>query len=262
MKDLARRALRGANRRYVQPLVRAELHRRYDADLGGLTYLDDLGVAASGRIFYQASPWLPTMLAFRRLGLGPDDVVADLGAGKGLAVLLAAEFPVRRVVGVELTELLATTARVNVAQNRSRLRAAEVEILTSDVLDWPVPDDLSVVYLHNPFIGEIFREVMERLLRHGDRRPSLRIVYNYPWEHNWLMSTGRFRVVDVTSALWPPPLAWWTRGEVIVTYALEGTEAPAGPRRHAARAALEHWGTANDTLFWLHRPGRPTVWSR
>ena len=131
------------------------VRRRYGpSDFTGVP-LEDLGWDAQGRERYVASRFLPTARAFRRLALQRSDVVVDLGCGKGLAVLVAAEHPVRRVIGVELVPELAVAAQANVERNHRRLRSP-VEIIATDVLDWSVPDDVTVVYAYSPFYGEIF----------------------------------------------------------------------------------------------------------
>lgn len=262
---MLKRGLRPAWRA-VQRALRWEFHRRFDADVGGLTYLDDLGIDEQRGVFYQGSAWLPTLRALKRLGAQDTDVVADLGAGKGLGVLLASELPVKRVIGVELADALAAVARRNVARNASRRRCEAVGIVTGDVLEWPVPDDLTVAYMYCPFLGDVFVGAMARLIDSYDRHPRrLRIVYNYPWEHNRLLATGRVRVVDVAPAQWPVRPRWWERNEVIVTYEVTPSgqrpaDKPPGGTR-GRRAALARWSRASEARFSLERPGHQTIYS-
>ena len=237
-----RRVLRLGNR-VAQSLISREFRRRYDADLDGTVYVDELGLEHDGGYaFYLGSLWLPTLLALRRARLGNDDVLADLGAGKGLVLLLAASLRIRRVVGVELSQRLADIARRNVERNRHRQRAQSVDVASVDALDWDIPDDLSVVYLYCPFWGEPFRAVMTRLFEAVERRSSpLRIIYNYPWEHNWLVSSGKVRVLDVAPAEWPWRPRWWMRSEVIVTYGVGQGPFPKPRGLRPSSAALARW---------------------
>jgi hypothetical protein len=227
------------------------LERRYDADLAGAMALSELGYADTGREGYIRSRFLPTARAIRRLGLGPDDVVADLGAGKGLGVLVAGEYPVRRVIGVELVPQLADIARANVERNRARVRAADVEIVTGDVLSWQVPDDLTIVYLYSPFFGDVFGKVLDRLLESLDRHPRpLRLVYTYPREHEQLLATGRARLLDLTSALWPTRLGWWREPHVIATYGVGDGPFPRSPLLPPRRRALRAWNVPAPAVEW------------
>jgi hypothetical protein len=114
-----------------------------------------------------------------------------------------------------------------------------------------VPEDLSVAYMYNPFTGQTFRSAMGRLFDSYDRHPRpLRIMYGYPVEHDWLVSTGRVVVEDVSSCFWPPRPRWWRRGNVLVTYRVvpRGPETVPPPGRgHATRPsqALQYWSKAN-----------------
>jgi SAM-dependent methyltransferase len=145
------------------------------------------------------------------------DVFLDAGAGKGRVLLVAATHPFRRVIGVELAEDLAAVGRRTIERNRDRLRCGNVRMVTGDILDYEIPDDVSVVYLFSPFLDHVFRGFFEALTASVDRSPRpVHLLYNYPSEHVYLLSTGRVRVEDVLSSRWPPRSR--KRSEVIVTY--------------------------------------------
>ncbi len=157
--------------------------------------LRTLGLAADGRVSYEPSGWLDLRRVLRRNEVGSDDVFADFGSGKGRVVLQAARYPFKRVIGVELSEELTEVARQNVATARNR-RCGEIELVVSDVLDFQIPDDLTVAYLYNPFSGEIFDAVLAKLIESVDRAPrTLRLIYRTPMEHDRIAATGRFRLV-------------------------------------------------------------------
>lgn len=221
--------------------VELYLRRRYGADFSGYILLANVGYDAPERIEYLASPWFGIHRVLRRLGLGPDDVVADLGAGKGLGVLAASMHPVRRVVGVEIVPDFADEARATVERNRARLEARSVEVVTGDATAWPVPDDLTVVYMFSPFIGETFGAVLANLLESVERHPRpLRFVYVYPQEHDRVLATGRARVLDVQTVGVRRP-GWWKRDHVVVTYGLGPGPFPAPAGRCAPAGAMQRW---------------------
>ncbi len=210
---------------------------------------------------YESSAWICAASALGRLRLGRDDVVIDVGCGKGTVLLLAGRYPVRRVVGVELTPDLAQIARRNVEVARDKLRAYEIQVVNRDVLEWSVPDDVTVIYAYNPFIGEVFHEVIDRVRASYYRNPRpLRILYNHPWEHDWLVSQPDVRTVDVVPGYWPPRPRWWLQPEVVVTYAVGTVTARRPGLIRARRQALEHWAAPNETRFRLGRIGRPDIW--
>jgi hypothetical protein len=204
---------------------------------------------------YTVSAWLPVRRALKRLSPGPDDVLVDLGSGKGKVLLIAGRLPYGRVIGVEIDEGLGRCAKTNIRHARSRLRAKEVNSVVVSALDWPVPDELSVVFMYNPFAGETFRKAVRRVIDSYDRTPrKLHIVYGFPLEHNWLVSTGRVAVEKVAPANWPTRPDWWRRGDIIITYRVVppsgGTPGKRTHRRAARRdRATEHWSSPNDYRF-------------
>jgi hypothetical protein len=237
------------------------LHERGLHDTGIQVDREDLGFDDPKYIRYEPSAWRWLPRALRGRKIGPDDVFVDLGSGKGSALIVAGQFPMRRVIGVELADELNVVARENIDKVRPRLMAGDYEIETADVLKWPVPDDLSIVFMFCPFVGDLFSQAMDRIFESYDRNPRpLHLMYAFPWEHNRLLASGRVEVVDVHPAQWPAKPWWPWSGWVMPTYRVipAGTE-PSPPSKRALaplrRQALERWSGPNDQQFALYRPG-------
>lgn len=89
----------------------------------------------------------------------------DFGAGMGRAVLLAAEYCFKAVIGVELHPALARIARGNMKLWRATGRAvAPMRMLCRDAAEYALPAGPCVAFLFNPFGAP----VMRRLLRAWD----------------------------------------------------------------------------------------------
>lgn len=99
------------------------------------------------------------------------DVFVDFGSGKGRIVYQAARYPLKRVIGVEISEKLNEIASANIEQNRSRLRCQDVELVTCDAADYGIPDDMTIAYFIYPFAGETFRHVIENIVDSLVRNP-------------------------------------------------------------------------------------------
>jgi SAM-dependent methyltransferase len=217
------------------------------------------GVLAGGgdRCPYSGSQWLPVRRALKNIAPGPSDIFVDLGSGKGRVLLIAARLPFRRALGVEIDDELSHYARRNIKCARPRLLAKEVDSITADVLAWPIPDETSVIFMFNPFIGRTFRLAVGQIFESYDRNPrTLHIVYRYPWEHDWLLSTGRVIVTDVRSSLWPTLPRWWQSGDVIVSYrvvgAAEGSRPDSSHRRsERPRRGAQRWTGPNGQRFTM-----------
>jgi methyltransferase family protein len=164
--------------------------------------LDEVGLDAPGRGEYIPSGWFFARRMFRGCAITPDDVFVDLGSGQGRMVCMAARHPFGRVIGVELAAEFNAVARENVDRSRPKLRCRDVELVTGDVLDWPIPDDVTYVYMFNPFGREILRDVLERLCRSLERSPRrLKLIYAHPAYAADVIATGRFELVRTTRGL-------------------------------------------------------------
>lgn len=248
----------------IQSAQQRAFERWFDIEVGGHTYFGDAEIISKERTFYEGMAYLPLRRALAALKPGAADVFADLGSGKGAALVTAGRSPLKRIIGVELGDDLNRVARGNIERARPRLRCRDFELVTSDVLEWPVPDDLSIVFMYCPFTGQLFSRAMDRIIASYDRNPrQLHILYAFPWEHNRLLATGRVQLADVHPAQWPAK-PWWPRsGWVITSYRVvppgAGEGSPRATRSPLRRQALGRWSQPNDQRFRLTRPGHGEV---
>jgi len=85
----------------------------------------------------------------------------DVGAGMGRAMLLAADYPFRAVVGVELNPTLARIARRNLALWRAAGRArTPMRLRMGDAVDFPLPPGPCLMFLFNPFGPAVMRRLL------------------------------------------------------------------------------------------------------
>ncbi len=228
--------------------------------------LDERGLAGEDRIYHAASPTITLRRALERAGAGPADVFADIGSGKGHALLVAGQLPYRKIIGVELAEDWNRIAEENVERAKSRLACKDYEFVTADALEWPIPDDLTLVYMYCPFLGGTFEAFLDRLVAAHDAHPRpMQVVYGYPFEHNRIARHERFAVTDVNSANWPRRPGWWGSDHMIVTYKLlaPGEEPPPqNTSGYRQREALAQWSKPNDVRFELHPPDGPPIYSQ
>jgi SAM-dependent methyltransferase len=109
------------------------------------------------------------------------DVFLDYGAGKGRVLALAATCPFRKIIGVEISPQLVRMARENIRRAAPRLNCRDITLVHSDAADFPLPDEVTVLHLFDPFEGEILCRVMRSIgdsLRRSPRR--LTILYADP----------------------------------------------------------------------------------
>lgn len=211
------RFIRRVISRSRQGLSAALVDRRHGIETSRPVDLTNLGLDHEDRIEYVPSGWRDLDRALRHLEVGPNDVFLDLGSGKGRMVLQAADHPFKRVIGVEISAQLNAVAAANLEARRPRLLCKHVELIESDILDYRVPDDVTVAYAYNPFRGVAFEAAMRALIASFDRRPrTMYLIYRNPREHARLIGSGRFRLL-ATASVWRPTAAW-TRSAAIHIY--------------------------------------------
>lgn len=199
------------------------IDRRRGIETSAKVRLDDLELAHADRVGYEPSAWRTLRRILPESEVGGDDAFLDLGSGKGRVVLEAAHYSFSRVIGVELSTALHERARKNVEAARGSLCCEDVELVCADARTYEVPDDVTVVFLYNPFRGPTFQQVVDRLLASVDRRPRpLRIIYRTPLEHDRIVAGGRFRMEREIKGL--RPTREWSRTSSIRMYVAE----PAG----------------------------------
>ena len=88
----------------------------------------------------------------------------DVGAGKGRALLLAAELPFRKVIGVEISEELSRIAQRNVTiWSRAGRPKARIRVVQQDAAKFRWPRTPLLVYLYNPFECTLVAHLAESL---------------------------------------------------------------------------------------------------
>jgi SAM-dependent methyltransferase len=124
----------------------------------------------------------------------------DLGSGKGRTLLMASEYPFRRIIGVELLAELNQVAQQNIARYRSeRQKCFTVESHAGDVRSFEFPREAFVLYLFNPFPEYVLREVLANLHRSLTAFPrEVYVIYHNLVQENVFADQAWLRPVQRT----------------------------------------------------------------
>lgn len=124
----------------------------------------------------------------------------DLGSGKGRVLLMASDYPFRRILGVELLPSLHAIAQQNLAEYHSDLQQCfAIESVCADATTFPLPEGAVVLFLFNPFSESGLRRALanlERSLNAGTR--PLYLLYHNPQLESIVMESGRLRKIGGT----------------------------------------------------------------
>jgi len=116
----------------------------------------------------------------------------DLGSGKGRTLLMASEYPFKRIVGVELIAELDRAAQQNILDYRSPTqRCVQIDSLLADAREFELPEEPLVLYLFNPLPEHAFSDVLQRLGKSLLQTPRpVWVVYHNPLLEPALATSG------------------------------------------------------------------------
>ena len=235
-------ALRRLKRRKLAELSRDGFDAAHGTDTAAILVGRELGPCVT-RAGHLVIPYETTSEAAIRMALDGLDadfsraVFVDLGCGKGKPLMVAASYPFRRLVGVDVSPACIAVARRNVAQLRAgRDRPERVELRVQDAEDFAFPAEPLVVYLYNPFPGAVLERVVANLeasLRESPRQVA--VVYVNPHALSALRRSGPVRAGAGRS---PTGCRWRLEGMPGYERAAVFVTTAAAERRGEAPAAL------------------------
>ena len=129
-----------------------------------------------------------------------DFTFIDLGSGKGRTLLMAADYPFRCILGVELLASLNEIAQQNLAQYHGESQKCfAMESICADATTFPLPEGALVIYLFNPFIESGLRRALANLEKSMDTHPRpVYVVYHNPQLEHVLNEAGRLKRIAAT----------------------------------------------------------------
>jgi hypothetical protein len=122
----------------------------------------------------------------------------DIGSGKGRVLLMASDYPFRRIVGVELVPALHQIALQNLGKYHSQTQCCfALESVCCDATEFEFPAEPLLVYLFHSLPEAPLRQVISRLGTSLQRtpRPAFVMYHNPVLEHvleecSWLAKIG------------------------------------------------------------------------
>src|ERR1700683_22734 len=145
-----------------------------------------------------------------------DFTFIDLGSGKGRTLLMASDYPFRRIVGVELLPELHRTARENLSEYKSETQKCfALESICADATEFPFPLEPTVLFLFNPFPEAGLRRMIGGLERSVREHPrAVYVVYHNPELGHALDENGRLKKISGTHQFAIYQAADWIRDEL------------------------------------------------
>lgn len=119
----------------------------------------------------------------------------DVGSGLGRVAFLAAAYPFKQIVGVEVSPALHEIAKDNRARflNASP-RCRDIRLVRADASTWTPPKGDLLVYLYNPFDAELMAVFANRLRDAANAR-KIWVMYHTPAQPDPYKETAAFAAV-------------------------------------------------------------------
>jgi len=156
-------------RRPYDPADDHSFDAQHGTDTAGSVEPEHLGITddtvRDQAILYLPSPLRVTRWMLDNVGVEPTErTFVDLGCGKGRVLLTAAQRPFRRVVGIEISDQLASIAATNAERYIGPPpRRAGIDVVTADVTTVDLPETDLLIHAYHPFGTDILAGVLTRL---------------------------------------------------------------------------------------------------
>jgi len=147
-----------------------------EGDFDGWTYLSDLNIASPnwihGKNYAAIEPErFRTLMAALPVDF-PKFTFVDFGSGKGRALLLASEYPFRKILGLEFSRELHDVAVANIGRFRNDAQKCPlIESRVMDFVEFEFPDEPLVLYFFDPSDEKVIGRVMKNLEQSARKHP-------------------------------------------------------------------------------------------
>lgn len=176
----------------VTPRNGMEFDLEHGTDTSGIVELSDLAI--DHPVWEYGVRYQPTPPSILKDALGSlmidftEFVFIDLGSGKGRTLLLASDYPFKKIIGVEISKELSETAARNISAFKSDVQQCmDLESVCSNAAEYDLPEEKLVIYLYNPFAEKVMADVVKNIQTSMEASPrEIFIVYYNPVDSHLL----------------------------------------------------------------------------
>lgn len=171
---------------WYKKAISRRFDKRFNVNTAGIVLTGDLDISPlqkSSASMYKGTDGITFGVVISALKIEYSKFVfIDYGSGRGKALILAAHFHFKRIVGVEISSALHIAAVENIGKMRSgMIQCLAISSVCEDAANFVLPDEPLVIYLFHPFNRTVMIEVLERIessLQASKR--MIKIIYAHP----------------------------------------------------------------------------------
>jgi len=128
---------------------------------------------------YAPTRAVPFRNLLRRLEIHKELQFVDYGAGKGRAMLLAADYGFKKIRGIEFYDKLCLVAKENIKKFEDKYPDVCFEILHQDVASYEVASNDSVFYFFDPFEKIVMDICIKNIMKSHALNPrKMHLIYH------------------------------------------------------------------------------------
>lgn len=115
----------------------------------------------------------------------------DLGCGKGRVMIVAAEYGFEQITGVDFSKEFCDEAKVTTAIFTEKDPRVHFTIINADALFYDIPQDITTIFLFNPFDEMIMDGVVMNIIKSQQAFPrTIRALYANPQHKSVFLENG------------------------------------------------------------------------
>lgn len=177
LEYIQKNGISGFIRECYHRVINNYYERHFNVDTEGMVLAEDLGFQDDESNFFSSLGYSHLFAMLNKLPVDKDNsTLVDFGCGKGRVIIASASYQYKKIIGVELSNLV-DTAKNNIEKMKHR-KTRNIELIQCDATKFTVPSDVNIIYFFNPFIGEILKNVTRNIYASYKNSPrKIYIIY-------------------------------------------------------------------------------------
>ena len=129
----------------------------------------------------------PIKKIFKKMNITNNDMILDIGCGKGLSLYYSAFFSFKRIDGIDFSEELTYIAK----RNAMILRDERIHLYHCDARTFKHYSRYKYFFINNPFSAEIMEEVVLEIIKsYSINKRKIIVLYQFPFSINVFTDNG------------------------------------------------------------------------
>lgn len=123
--------------------------------------------------------------------MSPGKSFLDIGCGKGRAMAVAAYHGFKKITGIDISKKFCDETKKNLAPVQLLFPDVSFNVLLQDAFYYEIPQDVSVIFIFNPFDEVIMSGVVKNILESQAKKPrTIQVIYINPLYENLFLENG------------------------------------------------------------------------